>query len=582
MPWYTVNNNSLPLIISITGHRDLVDAERPGLERQVRHFFKELLANYPDYRLTLLNPLAAGADQLVAAIAVELGVDLIVPLPKPIAEYRSTFNSKESASNFDDLCAKAKSVFELALPDNVFGSDNSMLTASEGFPYAQLGVFLSAHCHILLALWDGKYNEELGGTSQVVQFHHEDCIPGLITRSTDSLQMLVDDESDLVYHIVCSRDRVNGAPSEGLQPLDWCWFTKDLNNPRSKTLPDQHKSIFQRGSEFSSDAARYEKHIELQSSSLLDESDKEFLPDGIETIDQLFSIADCLAILYKRRTVRTLLVTHCLAFLMGLMFLLYSDLAQVDIFMALFLLFFASAALIHYVAKRAGWQRKYLDYRTLAEGLRVQFYWAAAGVENATKWKFAHDNFLQSQDPEFGWIRNVMRVAGTRCASNPSFNPEGLLFAREQWVGDAESGQLGYYRKVANERFKADKVTLLLDRLSVLVSGSIIFAFLFFSGFLSEMTTTILFITMGTTLLLYAVREGFTYATAVKELIKQYEFMLRIFDNAHRRLHESEDLDEQRQILLALGQSALEEHSDWILMHRERSLDQSEIWRMGS
>lgn len=28
--------------------------------------------------------------------------------------------------------------------------------------------------------------------------------------------------------------------------------------------------------------------------------------------------------------------------------------------------------------------------------------------------------------------------------------------------------------------------------------------------------------------------------------------------------------------------SALDEHTEWILMHRDRSIDQSEIWRIGS
>ena len=87
---------------------------------------------------------------------------------------------------------------------------------------------------------------------------------------------------------------------------------------------------------------------------------------------------------------------------------------------------------------------------------------------------------------------------------------------------------------------------------------------------------------MGGTLLLFAVREGYAYATATKELIKQYEFMLRIYDNAHKRIQQARNQEEQRLILSALGQSALDEHSDWILMHRERSLDESEIWRMGS
>jgi hypothetical protein len=51
--------------------------------------------------------------------------------------------------------------------------------------------------------------------------------------------------------------------------------------------------------------------------------------------------------------------------------------------------------------------------------------------------------------------------------------------------------------------------------------------------------------------------------------------------NADGRLHEAADDAQIRQVLLALGQSALNQHFDWILMHRERLLDDGEIWRMG-
>ncbi len=64
--------------------------------------------------------------------------------------------------------------------------------------------------------------------------------------------------------------------------------------------------------------------------------------------------------------------------------------------------------------------------------------------------------------------------------------------------------------------------------------------------------------------------------------MKQYEYMLGIFSSAQRRLDDARDDEEKRQILLALGRSALSEHSDWILMHRERTLDEGEIWRLGS
>lgn len=573
---------ALPLIVAVTGHRNLVPNELEPIRARVRSLLLELLQNYPENQLTVMSPLAEGADMLVAEIAVELSIDLIVPIPKSRKDYLQDFQHEESHQRFAALCAAAKDVFVL---------DNTIPDAPEGiteehwkrdYPYAQLGAFLSAHCHILLAIWDGKKSRHLGGTGQVVRFHHDDIMPGFTPKTLATQKMLVDDESDLVFHIVCSRNTNGSAPHPDLKALDWCWYTKDEDQPRSKVLPAQHKLIFERSREFSADAMRFSRRIESEKYDLYVPEEKDKLPPGIESIDRLYYIADWLAIYYQKKTLRTLLTTHVMAFMMGLMFLLYSDMESWRFFLFAFLAFFAAAAATQLMAKRGGWQRKYLDYRTLAEGLRVQFYWAAAGVTNENKWKFAHDSYLQSQNPEFGWIRNVMRVAGTRCDANPNRDAAGVSFTVREWVGSMDRGQLGYFKRKAHDRIQRQELTEKIGRFSLIISVLTVFVFLVFGSQMVESIQIFFKILMGATLLLYAIREGYAFATGTKELIKQYEFMLRIFDNAHRRLNATPNTDEQRQILSALGQSALDEHSDWILMHRERSMDESEIWRMGS
>ncbi|NKB33111.1 MAG: hypothetical protein GKR91_08440 [Pseudomonadales bacterium] len=482
---------------------------------------------------------------------------------------------------FEHLLAQASSILQIWEYNNDPTTNESVVDESTK-PYADLGIFLSSHCHVLLAIWNGKFTNEIGGTSQVVYFHHEDHMPGYTEQSLASLQRLADDESDLVYHIVCSRNRSAGEPESSLKPLEWYWYTKDVENSRSKELPIQHKKIFARGAEFNRDITKYSLRIYTEMYSLIVPEEKSKLSDGVESIDRLFGVADWLAIYYKKLSLRTLFITHTAAFFMGLMFLLYSDFSVNNVFMLFFLIFFGAAIATDRFTKKRGWTRKYLDYRTLAEGLRVQFYWASAGISNEGKWRFAHDSFLQTQDPEFGWIRHVMRVAGTNYDASPKSSTSGLDYAIREWVGNGSTGQLGYYKKVASERIKRERLTKLADRISLSISGISVLIFLLFGTSLSDNQTSALFLLMGTTLLLYAIREGYSNATAVKELIKQYEFMLRIFDNAHRRLKETDDNFERKKILIALGQSALEEHADWILMHHERSLDQSEIWRMGN
>ena len=573
---------ALPLVIAVTDHRDLVAVELDGIRDRVRHLLNDLAGRYPGRTLCVMSSLAEGADRLVAEIALELGIELTVPLPMAKDVYLQDFTTADSRQKFQSLCDQADEVFELPVTRGCTAEQIISPGPERNRQYAQLGVFLCAHCHILLAIWDGKPGIDLGGTGQVVKFHHDDIMPGYTSKSMATQQMLVDDESDLVYHIVCSRDRPDGVPEKGMQPFEWSWFTKDRKNPRSREIPRQHQLIFERSSEFSRDAVRFAQQIEAEKYPLYAEEDQSRLPAGVGGINRLFCVADWLAIHHQKKTLSTLRAGHILAFLMGLMFILFSDLETQPYFMFAFLLFFVIAAGVQQLAKRRGWQRKYLDYRTLAEGLRVQFYLAVAGATNENESKFTHDNFLQTQDPELGWIRNVMRVAGTRCDVSPNMNPVGLDFVLNEWIGDTDSGQLGYFSKKSAERIKRNKFTERLGVASLLTSIGVVLVFIFAGGILPDGWVDPLMVLMGTMLLLYAIRQGYAYATAEKDLIKQYEFMLRIFHNARRRLDKAENTAEQRQILMALGGSALDEHAEWILMHRDRSIDESEIWRMSS
>ena len=88
---------------------------------------------------------------------------------------------------------------------------------------------------------------------------------------------------------------------------------------------------------------------------------------------------------------------------------------------------------------------------------------------------------------------------------------------------------------------------------------------------------TFLIALMGGFPLIAAVREAYAHKKADKELIKQYRFMPRLFSNARQRLDETTNDDQKRAILRALGEAALDEHAEWILMHRERPLEQTKL-----
>lgn len=578
-----MNTFAVPLVVAVTGHRDLVADEVPEIRERVRHMFRQLRDDYPDRYVQVISGFAEGADQLVADVALQEGLPLVAVLPMPKDLYLRDFETTEARTRLEELYAKATDRLELPL-----ASGNTLDGIAEpgeqrARQYAQLGVFLCAHCHLLLAIWDGKTSRKLGGTAQVIQFHHDDIMPGYTPTIGANRQMLVDDESDLVYHIVCSRDRPDGAPADGLEPLEYSWFTKDRDQPRSREMPEQHRLIFEHSAEFSRDAQRYAAEIEAGKSPLYTPEQAPDLPPGVAAINRLFCTADWLAIRFQRKVLLTLRATHLLAFFMGLMFILYTDVRGLSYYLFAFLAFFLVAAIIQHRANRRGWHRKYLDYRALAEGLRVQFYWAIAGIGNDNVSKFTHDSFLQTQDPELGWIRNIMRIAGTETDAMKSTSDFGLAFVLREWIGDPDGqGQLGYFAAKLKDKVNRNRLTDLLGRMSLLTSVTVVAVFVILGTRLPGGWSSPLLVAMGGMLLLYGIRQGYGYATAEKDLVKQFEFMLRLFQSARRRLDMTRDPEEQRRILKALGDAALDEHADWILMHRERAIDQGEVWRMGS
>ncbi len=561
------------LTIGVTGHRDLVDDEIPALKVMVRDFFLGLKRDFPGLDLQVITPLAEGSDRLVADVALEMDISLIAPLPMPQSDYERDFSSPAAVEEFRSRLKLAR-VINLPVSPEVSELPPSDLT--RGRHYARLGVFISNHSQVLLALWDGKEEGETGGTAGVVTYHLTAVMPGF-SVSEESPNLLADNENDLAYHIVCSRDRPDGAPPHDLQPLQVRWVTAHFGSESGDQMPPDYQAMLHRLEDFGGDKARYLARIEQEGFDLLGDSPDLELPVGLDAISHQFRVADWLAMRFQKRVSAGLVATHSIAVLVGLIFILYSEYDGLDFLVIFFLSAFIAGFVLFKVGERRHWHRKYLDYRALAEGLRVQLYWNLAGVIDAHAAEFAYDNFLQKQDVDLGWIRHVMRNASL-LRSRDRMPPQAWLeWVVEQWIGNdtGNSGQLVYYRKKGEEKAAMYRRTTHLGRLA-LWGGVLIAATLAVVGAdIADDRRTILLVLMGILPLIAGVRDAYSHKKAEKELIKQYRFMRGVFANAKRLLDGSEDIEFHRRVLRALGNAALEEHAEWILMHRERPLEHS-------
>jgi len=561
-----------PLVIGVTSHRNIPVDEIEPIRQRVRDFLAQLRRDFPALPLVVLSALAEGGDQLVAREALAAGARLVAPLPLPRELYVDDFADPVVRASFDALCARAE-VVQLPLSQGQSLLDFGKPGLARDRQYAKAGVYIASHCHILLAIWDGKVSGRLGGTAQIVKYHLSGTLPGLIDRRRDTRHVLGGGDESLLYHIVCSRDGSDGAPATGLLPLQVLWRTADTASA-ADSMPADFRLMFARMVEFNRECDKYADEIMAAAPARPAAETRH-----TAAMDRLFHAADWLAMHFQRRVLLAMRLTYTLAALMGIAFTFYAHMPAQNFLIYLFLFLFASGGAVAALARYRGWHRKYLDYRALAEGLRIQSYWRRAGISANADHEFAHDNFLQRQNIELGWIRNVMRAAGLDVATGPMASPPtALADVIAEWVGESgKSGQLHYYERKTIERTGLHHVTEAIGSLS-LWGGVAISVFLaIFVLKLSQETKTTLVMIMAVLSIMAAVREAYAYRKADKELIRQYRFMQRIFASARTALDRTHDPVLQRQILLSLGDAALTEHAEWTLMQRERQVEHSKL-----
>ena len=561
-----------PLVIGVTSHRNIPADEIEPIRQRVRDFLAQLRRDFPELPLVVLSALAEGGDQLVAYEALAVSARLVAPLPLPQELYVDDFADPVVRASFDALCARAE-VVQLPLSQGQSLLDFGKPGLARDRQYAKAGVYIASHCHILLAIWDGKVSGRLGGTAQIVKYHLSGTLPGLIDRRRDTRHVLGGGDESLLYHIVCSRGGPDGAPAAGLLPLQVLWRTADTASA-ADSMPADFRLMFARMVEFNRECDKYADEIMAAAPARPAAETRH-----TAAIDRLFHAADWLAMHFQRRVLLAMRLTYTLAALMGIAFTFYAHMPAQNFLIYLFLVLFASGGAVAALARYRGWHRKYLDYRALAEGLRIQSYWRRAGISANADHEFAHDNFLQRQNIELGWIRNVMRAGGLDVATAPMASPPtALADVIAEWVGESgKSGQLHYYERKTIERTGLHHVTEAIGSLS-LWGGVAISVFLaIFVLKLSQETKTTLVMIMAVLSIMAAVREAYAYRKADKELIRQYRFMQRIFASARTALDRTHDPVLQRQILLSLGDAALTEHAEWTLMQRERQVEHSKL-----
>lgn len=571
--------HKIPLTLGITGHRDLRDEDLAILRKSVRHIFQFLRQHYPNTPLQLFSSLADGADRLVAEVALQEQIQLIVPLPMPPYLYEIDFQTPESKDEFRRLLEQAQ-VFELSLLDG-----NTIETIREHGEartkqYALAGAYIARHSHILIALWDGIWLGKAGGTSEVVQFKLTGQMKALPDNYQPQQGALDVPDTGPVCQVITAR--------QSGQPLDTTGEIrirlpnkKHSGNHLENLLSNELEALNQFNQEVEAIQPKQQRRIINGQKHLLSENLRDNLlklSPAFQTMLGVYSTANTLA---REKQTRLLLSTKAVLIIAAAMVILYGAYTSIEAHLAVlvgYLGLFLGATGILWTAKRQRYHTKNLDYRALAEGLRVQIFWHLGGLTDSVA-----DHYLRKQRGELTWIRSAIRAINVY-----------------DWVENRESLDNVHGHWVENQREwfanNAVKKQQTANQLSRWVKGLFAFGILLIVGMLIGQATGILqpgtlwhnglILSIAIVPTTGALLHHYAEKMAFYEHAKQYERMTVLFTKASDELdhimvrqhqnsatHQTDESKLAEKILLDLGKEALEENGDWVLLHRKKPLE---------
>ena len=534
----------LPFVIALGGHRDLRADDVPGLEARVADILTGLASRFPNTPLLLLSSLAEGADRLGARVALRLGIGVVAVLPLPREEYERDFATAEARAELADLLGRAQDWFSVDVPPG----------SSRPYAYARAAAYITQRSQLVLALWDGAPVEGEAGTAPLVRF----ALEGVPEGYGEPKSPLDAAERRPVAHVLTPRRE---HPRHVGDPLAFRWLYPEGYGSEAAAAK-AFDEIWTRVEEFNRDAARIALTPPAPGDDLLGGALVGPLPPRLRSTLDCYARADALSIHFQKATHRTLGWLLVLAFLAAAA-LQGDPVARASKFSlnGLYVGALGAAYALWAWSRRARYQTKYLDYRALAEGLRVQIFWRLAGISDA-----AADHYLRKQRSELDWIRRAMRAydlgpGWDGGGAAPAVRPLRLVLDR--WVkpqsayfSQAAQRNDGRYRKIQRCGYGFFAVALVLA---------------FTKPFLSAQNPALVVVTLVP--VVAALSQAWADKLALAPLAKQYGRMSHVFAAADTALTTAIDEGNDargRALVQELGIEALAENADWVLLHRDR------------
>ncbi len=527
---------TIPLVVGVAGHRAIREQDRPALAKAVKAELEKLRALCPHSPLVMLNSLAEGCDLLCADAAEELNIPLIAALPRERTDYERDF-SEDSLARFAHHCDRAGQVF--VVPDT---EPVPVGGVSRAYQFRQAGIYIAAHCHVLLALWDGAPGRHGCGTAEAVDFALNGiCDPasGVCPRSGSN---------EAVIHVYTPREEQSGKAAGAVEVLGNRAAVRDI--------------------------LRKTDDYNLNVSGVSSEGGSR-LPSGhggdpiLKRTEAISRAAGKLSRQYAGRYRRVLALLAVASALLTFAFLMYDEAQAIWMILVCGGMLLAAWGCRRY-AVRSDCHRRYIEYRALAECLRVQTYLRFAGSRIQ-----AAELLSWTQQEETAWILDALCVLMIGSAPGEAHDIRSCWVEAQREYHRNASGRAGQ-KLSASDRTVRFALFLSVGLYLLGVGYELLCGGLLFRPAVAiadvELWRTVLKILMGTISAVTLFVANFYGRLSLPRRLSDHQKMERFYAKMSAELEKN---GQTEALLAVLAREELTENGNWCSYQRDNKPDLS-------
>jgi hypothetical protein len=602
-----------PLIISVSGHTAI--ANREEAMESFSKLLDDLDSRYPNTPKILMTGMAPGADVQSAEIALSKGLVVIPVLPFELDEYIAK-NPDICDGDYQEIVQNILSNPNTADPLIPFERKEDVHES-----YRLVSAFLVSSAHILVSFWNGAKDDVVGGTYETIKMAYSGMSTSLKSTlmdcgrshsdSFDIINSLDINEDALIYWIRSERvgcenkalaDNIKGGFVVPVIFDSKASPTSTVLDRIEDDIPKLYTRVFGQIEELNSNLAGMEDFSdpskEIEDSGFLPIED---LPESLRPVrERIVSEGRGAVIAYhynilNRMSVEkrdiNLSITNVLSWLAVFTTLAYSIfmLAAGNVLFSVIYLVFLVASLgatSHYHRNRT--YHKYLNYRCIAECLRVEYYRRISGLSGPIR-----PTTYEDVRNEVVWIGFVVRSwileDIIREGSAYDESEEVLDMTRCCWI----NSQLEYHNMKFDQNSKGYKkhqtFGTFLSRMNVIMAAVVLISMTYLLadptsfGHIDGMQTgdiiwikelNIGYVQVARIVLMIIValiaRDNFDFSSLKGGSPTEIRAKIHIFRIADMRYQRAKTYEEKRAIVYDLGDYSFSEQFSWLFENKKK------------